>query len=102
MDGMKTKDEIQATLKQEKERLFREWPIASLALFGSVARGDQGPNSDIDILVEFNGPIGWNIVALAEELESILGAKVDLIPRQGIKQRYWERISPEVWELVRA
>ena len=97
---MTTKDKVITTLQREKDQLLARWPIASLALFGSVARGDRGPNSDVDILVAFNGPIGWEIVDLAEELEALLGVKVDLIPRQGLKPRYWERIAPEVLEVI--
>jgi predicted nucleotidyltransferase len=97
---MTTKDKVITTLQRERDQLLARWPIASLALFGSVARGDQGPNSDVDILVAFNGPIGWEIVDLAEELEALLGVKVDLIPRQGLKPRYWERIAPEVLEVI--
>ncbi len=50
-----------------------------IAVFGSFARGDDTPESDIDILVDFSEPIGWEVVDLKEHLEDLLSHKVDLI-----------------------
>ena len=89
---MKSKDELLSILRKEKESLAQRWPIARLALFGSVSRGEAGPDSDVDILVEFNGPIGWKVVDLADELEHLLGERVDLVS--------WRAIKPEIWPLI--
>jgi uncharacterized protein len=99
---MKNQQEIIAILRKHKNELLEHWPIASLALFGSVARGDQVENSDVDLLVELNGAMGWNFFNLAKELERLIGEKVDLIPKKGIKPRYWEKISPDVVEVFHA
>lgn len=72
------------------------YPISALALFGSYSRGDQGQESDIDIMVEFNGRIGSRFILLAEELEEALGHKVDLVSRNGIKDKYFEAIKPDL------
>ncbi len=52
--------------------------ISYCAMFGSFARGDAKPESDLDLLVRFSKPIGWKFYGIADELEASLGRKVDL------------------------
>jgi predicted nucleotidyltransferase len=75
-------------LKSQKKELEKKYPISELALFGSYARGDYNEQSDIDILVDFNGRIGINFISLAHDLEDIFNLKVDLVSRKGIKPQY--------------
>lgn len=65
----------------------QRWHITELALFGSVLREDFGPDSDIDVLVEFapNTTLGWDFVTVREELSQLLGRKVDLLTRRGVE-----------------
>jgi predicted nucleotidyltransferase len=77
-------------------RLKAKYPIEKLGIFGSVARGESTAQSDLDLIVLFNGPIGWEFVNLAEELEIHFQCKVDLVSQKGIKSRYWEHIQKEV------
>ena len=93
---MKTLPEIELTLEEHKQHLFSAYPIKSLAIFGSYARKEQNEHSDIDILVEFNGKIGLRFIDLAEELEKIIGFKVDLVSRKGIKDKYFKKIQPDL------
>jgi predicted nucleotidyltransferase len=66
------------------------YPIEKMALFGSVTRDDFDPEkSDIDILVELNGSIGYSFCTLAEELETLLGKKVDLVSKNGLNKPWW-------------
>jgi predicted nucleotidyltransferase/DNA-binding XRE family transcriptional regulator len=59
---------------------------SNLRLFGSTARGDDRPDSDIDLLLHLDGQIGlFGLARLQHELEEILGAPVDLIPDDGLK-----------------
>lgn len=67
-----------------------------MALFGSVARGDAGPESDIDILVEVDPSIGLGFVTLAERLEAEMGRKVDLVSRRALKPALWKQIELEL------
>src|SRR5882762_5781602 len=55
-----------------KPKLQIAYPIKSLAVFGSVSRGEASPGSDIDILVEFDKPVGMDYIRLAIELENNL------------------------------
>jgi hypothetical protein len=74
-----------------KERLAefcRRWRIKELALFGSVLRDDFSSDSDIDVLVSFTADAHtslFNMVEIKDELEEILGRKVDLVSRRGIE-----------------
>ncbi len=74
-----TKEEILKTLAKDKPELQRQFKVSKMALFGSYARGDQQPNSDVDILVEVDPSIGLDFVTLAERIEKLLGVSVDLV-----------------------
>jgi uncharacterized protein len=87
---------ISATLADQRAHLFSKYPLKSLAIFGSVSRGDNGPDSDVDIMVEFSKPVGMEFLDLAFELEDILGCKVDLVTRNGVKDRYFKYIEPDL------
>lgn len=93
---MLTKEIIKKKLQETLPSLQRKYPIDKLGLFGSYSRDEQGDDSDIDILVEFNGSIGWDFFDLASELEKILGQEVDLVSRKAIKPHYWEFIQHDV------
>jgi predicted nucleotidyltransferase len=70
--------------------------IRSLALFGSVARGEDRPGSDIDLLVEFSRPTSlFELFDIRRRLEEILGRRVDLVPRDGLKPRIRDAVLRE-------
>ena len=93
---MSNLDTIKTKLKSHKERLMAKYPIKSLAIFGSYAREEQGKFSDLDLMVEFNGKIGVEFIDLADELENLIGFKVDLVSKNGIKQNYFDQIKAEL------
>jgi len=68
--------------------ICRRYQVRELSLFGSSIRDDMGPESDIDILVEFdpNATVGiLKFAALSEDLEAIFGRKIDLVTKLGLK-----------------
>ena len=69
-----------------------------LGIFGSYVRGDQTQTSDVYILVDFDKPIGCEIVDLHEHLETILGMKVDLVTKRAVlrKPLLWESIQNDL------
>lgn len=83
-------------LRSALPELRREFPVGRMALFGSVARGEERPDSDVDILVEVDPSIGLAFVTLAERLEAVLGRKVDLVSRRALKPALWQQIEPEL------
>lgn len=70
--------------------------VKSLALFGSVARDEATAGSDVDLLVEFDVPVGlFEYFAVKERLEGILGVRVDLVTAGGLKRAFRERVLAE-------
>jgi predicted nucleotidyltransferase len=63
---MKTLQEIKRILRNHKDQLFIEYPIKSMAIFGSCSRKEQNEVSDLDIVVEFSDRIGIRFVDLAD------------------------------------
>ena len=93
MDNLNSIIEI---LQKHKSELVDKYGLSQLAIFGSYARRQQRENSDVDILVKFNRPIGLEFIDLAEELEQILQIKVDLVSKKGIKKKYLKSIETEL------
>jgi hypothetical protein len=74
-----------AVLRERQEDL-RQFGIRSLALFGSAARDEAGPQSDLDFLVEFVGPATFDdYMGLKILLEDLLATRVDLVMRTALK-----------------
>jgi predicted nucleotidyltransferase len=80
------RDEVMRKLRRELGHLREQYGVESLALFGSVARDEAGPESDVDVLVEFHRPVTlFDLVAVQQYLERCLGVKrVDLVPRDSV------------------
>jgi predicted nucleotidyltransferase len=83
-------------LKAHKQELFNEYPIKSLALFGSFSRGDFNENSDVDIMVEMSEPKAFAFIDLSYALENILKRKVDLVSKNGIKDKYYSYLEKDI------
>ncbi len=92
---MKSLSQIKSTLNKHKKHLFEEYPIKSMAIFGSYARKEQTDKSDLDLMVEFRGKIGIRFIDLAEEIEDLIGFKVDLVSRKGIRDKYYQVIQSD-------
>jgi predicted nucleotidyltransferase len=76
--------------------LLAELRVRSLFVFGSVARAEAGPESDVDLLVDFQGPPSFDqYMALQEGLERALGCKVDLVTRGALRERLRGAIERE-------
>ena len=65
-------------------------------MFGSYTRSEQNESSDIDIMVEFDAPIGIEFIDIADELEKALNTKVDLVSRNVMKPRLMKHIEKEL------
>ncbi len=65
------------------------WKISKLAVFGSIVRGELGPDSDIDLLVTFQSDADWSMFdhfAMEEELTNMLGREVDLVSIKALEE----------------
>ncbi len=93
-----TKDEILTKLRANKAEIQKKYPVASIALFGSYARGEQTTESDIDILVDLKEPMGWDLVDVLETLEeSFPERKIDMVTWGALKNsRYRPYIEKDL------
>ena len=89
-------NQILDILKQNKSDIFSKYPSQSMAIFGSYSRGDNNENSDVDILVELNGTMGFKFLHLNYEIEALLKRKADLISKRALKQEFLKEIEPEL------
>lgn len=82
-------------IRSHRELLQKKYHVQSLALFGSYVRGDQTPESDVDILVDFVEPgVGFfQFMELERVLSNIVARKVDLVSRKGIKPMIYDEIK---------
>jgi predicted nucleotidyltransferase len=85
MEARMLRDDVLEKIASQRESLDR-FHIKTLAVFGSVARGEARADSDADLLVEFSVPVGlFEFVRLRRFLEEILGARVDLVTPGALK-----------------
>ena len=90
------REDVLRLLAEHREELGRDHRVRSLSLFGSVARDRAGPESDVDVLVEFNHPASLlTMGGLQQYLARLVGREVDLVSRGAIKPRLRERILGE-------
>ena len=91
--------EIEDALKDKREEILRiaaSHGSQSVRIFGSLARGEAGPDSDIDILVKLNlGRSLLGIVAIKQDLEDLLGCKVDVVTEAAISPYIREQVLKE-------
>ena len=85
-----TRDEVIAFLSSHRQEIQERFGVSSLALFGSTARDEAGPGSDVDVLVDFSETPGLSdYMRLKFWLEDSLGRQVDLVMRRALKS--WAR-----------
>lgn len=89
-------DYIKQILKQLKPELVKKYYVHTIGIFGSAVRDDFSAVSDVDIIVDFNQPVGIEFIDLADYIERHLQKKVDLVSRNGIKDKYFEAIEGEI------
>jgi predicted nucleotidyltransferase len=84
---------------QEREAWLRAIGVIHAAVFGSVARGDDGPSSDVDVLIELsaNAPVGTpEMLRIEDELAVALGRSVDVVSRGGLRSPRHDHILQEM------
>lgn len=84
---MVTRDFIEKKLIRLKPLLSKKYNVERIGYFGSFSRNEQNDDSDVDILVEFRKPIGWEFFDLKDLLENELGIKVDLVSEKALKKQ---------------
>lgn len=91
-----TKEKLAELLREKYPYLLSEYGVKRIGFFGSYGKGRPSESSDVDVVVEFERPIGLRFVDFAEYLESLLGKKVDVLTPAGIQGIRITRISKEI------
>jgi len=97
---MLIKQEIEALLRENYPRLVSEYGVKKIGLFGSYAKGVPGAASDVDLVVEFDRPIGLKFVDFAEDLETLLGRRVDILTTAGLQGIRIDRVAEDIAQSV--
>jgi len=96
-DAIKKREHILAILRSNATILASEYKVSRIGIFGSRARGDNHRRSDVDILVEFNAPVGLFLFSgLKSYLESILKLEVDLATPNALRDEFRDVVLREV------
>ena len=80
-----TRDEIEKLLRKHKPILRERYYVSKIGLFGSYVRNEQTEQSDVDILVDFDGPVAFEFLDLKEYLETLFKKRVDLATSRSLK-----------------
>ena len=87
---------VKELLDEHMDELKRRFGVKRIGIFGSCARGEETPKSDVDILVEFNEPTFDNFMNLSFYLEELFGRKVDILTPEGIRSIRYKEVAENI------
>ena len=93
---MLTRSDIENKLRKLKPELAAKFHVSRIGYFGSYASNSQTAKSDLDLLVEFSQPIGWEFFTLESFLEQSFGIPIDLVTKNALKERIKDSILMQV------
>lgn len=93
---MDTRNDILTKLKELKPILYQDYSVKQIGLFGSFSEDSNTEDSDIDLLVDFEKPIGWKYLSLEIYLEKVFGRKIDLVTKNALKEQIKTKILNQV------
>jgi len=93
---MFNKDEILRRLQNDFTFLNQEFGVKRIGLFGSFASNTSNAESDIDLIVELEKPLGFKFFDLVERLENLLGKKIDLLTKDGLENIRQKEITTSI------
>ncbi|NVO20714.1 MAG: nucleotidyltransferase family protein [Bacteroidetes bacterium] len=93
---MISKNDILTKLKELKPALYNDYSVKEIGLFGSFSDGTFSDESDIDLIVELERPIGWKFFSLELYLQKIFNRKIDLVTKNALKEQIKDSILKKV------
>lgn len=97
---MLTKEKAIKLLQEKHSYLATEFGVSKIGLFGSYAKGQSGDTSDVDLIVEFERPIGFRFIELVDYLENLLGHNVDVLTPAGVQNIRIERVARSISQSI--
>ncbi|MDE0469212.1 MAG: nucleotidyltransferase family protein [Candidatus Poribacteria bacterium] len=95
-----TREKITNILSEKSEYLTEVYGVKKIGLFGSYAKGTYTETSDIDIIVEFEAPLGFKFMEFADYLEEILGKPVDVLTIGGLQGIRIPQVAQSIRESI--
>lgn len=93
-------EEVKKIVKEEKDEIRKEFKAEIIGIFGSYARGDNHPDSDLDILIDFDvGATLFDLVGVQLYFEDKLGCKVDAVSQGGLREEIRENVYNDLISL---
>ncbi len=91
------RSQVLALLGDHRDEIMRRFGVKRLSVFGSAARDEMHEGSDVDVLVEFEGPATYDgYMDLNSYLEGLLGTSVDLVTEKGLKPRARRHVEKDL------
>ncbi len=90
------KDEITRLMRKSHDVLAAEYGVSRIGIFGSAVKGVMTKDSDLDVVVEFEKPIGFKFIRLVEYLENLFGTKVDVITKDGLENIRVKEVARDI------
>jgi hypothetical protein len=97
---MLTKEKIIELLQENYPYLVAEYGVKKIGLFGSFAKGTSDETSDVDLIAEFDRPIGFKFIEFTDFLERLFGRKVDVLTPAGLEGIRVSRIAKDISESI--
>ncbi len=97
---MLTKEQVIQLLREHYPHLVAEYGVKRIGLFGSYAKGSPNEQSDVDVVVEFERPIGFKFIELTEYLENLFDRKVDVLTPAGIQAIRLGQVAENIAESI--
>ncbi|HSS76058.1 MAG TPA: nucleotidyltransferase family protein [Thermoanaerobaculia bacterium] len=98
--GSLTKEAILLRLRESYPQLIAQFGVQRIGLFGSFARETGQESSDVDLIVEFQRPIGLKFMEMVEYLETLLGRRVDVLTLAGLRRIRLPEVARQIEESV--
>ncbi len=95
-----TEETVQERLRENFPHLVQEYGVERIGLLGSFANGTASDDSEIDVVVEFQQPIGFRFMDLVEELEQLLERKVDVPSPTESRASAWSGFGVALWKAL--
>ena len=97
---MLTKEQVIQLLREHYPHLVAEYGVKRIGLFGSYAKGSPKEQSDVDVMVEFDRPIGLKFIEFTEYLENLFERKVDVLTPAGLQGIRLRRVAENIAESI--
>lgn len=97
---MLTKEQVIQLLRENYPHLVTEYGVKRIGLFGSYAKGTPNEQSDVDVIVEFDRPIGLKFVEFTDYLESLFERKVDVLTPAGLQAIRLGQVAKNIAESI--